>query len=101
MLRANCSGIVSPPPSGMYSLEISADDSGVVPDRMQSAIDPIEHHFDGVLQETRLLQYRSERQCGPAGIADEAGDNGEAVVARALEREVHLAARASPQIFEC
>src|SRR6185503_5563152 len=43
----------------------SADDPGVVPDRLQSAIDPIEHHFDGVLQETRFLQYRSERCAGP------------------------------------
>ena len=53
----------------------ATEDPRVVADCHRAAISPIEDHFGGLLQDTRLLQQRGQRRARPAGIADNAGES--------------------------
>ena len=65
----------------------------VVLERDLACIGAPEDHLDAVLQHARFLEDRGERRAGPAGVADAADEEREAVVAGAFDREGDLLPR--------
>src|SRR5262249_41373354 len=59
-----------------------------------------EDDLDALVHDTRFLEQRRKRRPRPGGVANRTGEKRQAVVARALQRERDLLARASFEIVQ-